>query len=266
MRRLHRSASIGGSSACRRTVRIGTLAALLPLSIPTAVGAQYSVRPVVLDFLDAGERAVVVRNESDVTSTIRIYSGDFDQSESGAHRFLPFGGHPSSCHGRLETFPDRLVLDPGADAVLRVRLKAGRSSCWSLVFVERRPPASDGQARAIERIAVQVLGHGSEPIRDVVIRDIAIEETPGGAVLRYRLENIGTDPLRPEGRLEVRSLEGRVVATVRLDPFGSLPGRVRVREIPLPEDLPLGPLLAVPILDFGADHLAGGQVLFDHDQ
>lgn len=249
-------------------VGTGVLATLLLLiALPPTATAQFSVRPAVLEFGQSGERSVIVRNESGETVVFRVYPGDFDQSAAGVHRFLPFGDGPESCEGRLDVFPDRLAVDPGADAAVRIRLEPGARPCWSVVFVEHRPERVEGMARAIERVAVQILSSGLDPTREASVRDVSVSSDPDGTpVVRYTIENRGNAPIRPRGRLEIRSLEGDVVASVRLEPFGVLPGRSRARRVPLPSGLPGGRLLAVPILDFGADHLVGGQGLFDHAQ
>lgn len=268
MKRFRRAASPGAAGLRRTFAGSGALAAglLLATLLPTAARAQFSVRPAVLELDASGETTVVVRNESDDPLAFRITLGDYDQAESGAHRFLPFGEHPGSCAGRLETFPDRIAVDPGGEGAIRITLAPGDRPCWSAVYVEHRPEPVPGRSLAIRRVAVQVTGAGrGDATVDAAIRDVAVEAGPDGPVVTYVFENRGEAPLRPRGRLEVRTLEGEVVAIERLDPFGVLPGRARIRSVPLPEGLPPGSLLAVPILDFGADHLVGGRALFEHE-
>lgn len=265
MKRYRRAASTGETGRRRRALGLATLAALLLLGTPPSTArAQFSVRPAVLDFEDSGERVVIVRNESDDPLIFRLYPGDLGQSRGGTHRFFPSGSQESSCHERLVVYPDRIAVDPGAEAAARIRLDAGGEPCWSVVFVEHRPTVVERGGRAIGRVAVQILSTGIDPRRDASVQDVAVESGSEGGFVRYVFHNLGDVPLRPHGRLEIRTLDGDVVSSVRLEPFGALPRHARDRRVALPPGLPPGPLLAVPILDFGADHLVAGQTLFDH--
>lgn len=243
--------------------RITLVAVLLALLAPGPAGAQFSVRPVTLVYQADGEeaRVVTIRNDGGEPIALRLHPGDWDQSQAGRHRFLEPGAHPRSCHGRLEISPDQIVIEPGREAAARVRLAPG-GTCWSVVFVEYRPGQA-GSARAIRRIAIQVHGVPPRALREGRIRDVEVEAD--GGTVRFVFENIGEAVARPEGRVEVRTLDGEVVGAASIDPFGVLPGHAREVRIALPADLPGGPLLVVPILDFGGEYLAGGRALIRPD-
>lgn len=245
-----------------RIALLALLALIVAIVHPARAGAQLSVRPVAVT-LDPtrGLETVTVRNEGDEPIVVRIHAGDWEQAEDGRHRFLALGDHPASCAGRLVVEPDRLILDPGREAAARLELRPGPTACWSVVFFENRPAAA-GHARAIRRVAVQVHGvpDGAEPEGRVT----AVRVDVAAGLARLVFENSGPVHVRPRGRLEVRSLDGEIVGAVPIDPFGVLPGHARQLAVPLPDGLPAGTLLVLPILDFGADHLAGGRALFEH--
>ena len=245
----------------RRRIRSAGLILAAGLSLPAIARAQFSARPALLSFDEATDRVVTVRNEGDTAIQVHVFPGDFDQSPSGGHTFLPFGEHPRSCRGQLEVTPDHLIIEAGGEAAVRVRLDPGADACWGLVYAEHRPERVAGGARAVRRIAVQVHGAPAAAPRDGRVREV---EVAAGEV-RFTFENQGAAHVRPEGRVEFRSLDGAVVAAVRVEPFGVLPGHTRSLRVPLPAELPAGELLAVPILDFGVEWLAGGQAMFEHE-
>ncbi|HUP18885.1 MAG TPA: hypothetical protein VM778_02905, partial [Gemmatimonadota bacterium] len=245
----------------RRARTAGAILALAWLALPGAARAQLSARPTLLAFDEATDRVVTVRNEGPTAIQVHILPGDFDQFETGGHEFRPFGEHPRTCHGRLEVTPDQAVIDPGAETTVRVRLDPGAQACWGVVYAEHRPEPVAGAARAVRRIAIQVHGTPATIERDARVRDVEV----AGGVIRFSFENLADAHLRPEGRVEFRTLDGGLVGNVRVEPFGVLPGHTRTMRFPLPAGLPAGELLAVPILDFGVDWLAGGQAMFEHE-
>jgi hypothetical protein len=81
-------------------------------------------------------------------------------------------------------------------------------------------------------------------------------------VAEVEFENTGEGPLRPEGEIELRTVGGEVVGVLDVPAFSVLPGRIRRASVPVELDLTPGEYLAIPILDFGGDYLAGGQARF----
>lgn len=244
----------------RSTMLGGVLLALV--SGPVAAAAQISAQPVILELRTADSTAVTsfaVRNESDREMQIRVYAADFDQTEEGGHTFLEAGVHPQSCADRLRLSPGAMTL-PGREAgEVRVWLEAGDSTCWSLVFVESQ--SSDGGGiRIAQRIGVKVYGVSRRAVPAGEISSVTV--VGGGEAsrqVRIVFRNTGEGPIRPEGEVEVRTREGDIVAVVPVQPFSVLPGRSRVTSVPLEATLDPGSYLVIPILDFGADYLAGGQ-------
>lgn len=79
----------------------------------------------------------------------------------------------------------------------------------------------------------------------------------------FAFRNPGDWPLRPSGAVEIRDAGGAVVATAPVPAFSVLPEHERRLRVSLPlESAAPGRYLAVPILDFGADYLAGAQADF----
>lgn len=230
---------------------------------PVAAEAQFSVRPVIHHYPagSAVTREVTVKNEADVVRQLRIYVADFDRDRDGEHSFLAAGQHERSCAGRLEVFPDQLVLDPGDAADVRITMQPAARTCWSVVFAETVEGSEEG-VRIGRRIGAKVFGHGHGADEDVSVDSVEASPAGDSVDVRFTVENTGGLPVRPEGSVEIRTLTGEVVGRRDLRPFGVLPGQGRDVSVTVPAGLDPDRYLAVPILDTGGDHLIGGQASF----
>ncbi len=91
---------------------------------------------------------------------------------------------------------------------------------------------------------------------------VAVTATQADSLaIEVLFRNTGSAPLELHGTIEIRDGAGAAVASTPVGPLGVLPAHDRRFTTMLPP-LPAGDYLAVPILDFGADWLAGGQALF----
>lgn len=226
------------------------------------VRAQFSALPAVLHLSaesDADIAVVQVRNEGDRQLQLRMYLSDYDQAEDGTYAFQVPGAVSGSCAGRISFFPDNAVLNPGERQEIQVRIEAGAAACWSLLFIEAAPEGS-GEVRVANRLGVRVVNAPASLERSGGIGAVTAAQTDSLEVeLLFR--NTGTAPVELRGTIEIRDLAGTPVARVAVGPLGVLPGHARRFTTLLPP-LPASDYLAVPILDFGADWLAGGQALF----
>lgn len=240
-------------------------AGVLLLAVTPAAG-QFSAQPVILELRPASEVATArfsVRNESEGPLQLRMYAADFDQPEGGGHEFMEPGEHPRSCVSRLQFYPDNLSLEAGATGEVEVRMRPGGATCWSLVFVQSTTRSATG-IRVAQRIGVKVYGVSPRAHAEGEIRTARVEDdVEGGRRLWIEFANTGDRPLRPEGEVEIRSDAGVLLAVVPFAPFSVLPGRVTAATAMLDLPLEAGRYLAIPVLDFGGDYLAGGQAAFE---
>ncbi|MGH7444653.1 MAG: hypothetical protein ACREKM_07240 [Longimicrobiales bacterium] len=224
--------------------------------------AQFSALPGVLRLsaADSAQAAFVqIRNEGDEPMQFRIYLGDYDQAVNGDYDFQEFGSNPRSCDGRISFFPDNTVLGPGEEQEIQVRMEKGET-CWGLLFIESGA-AGDGQVRVAQRIGVRVLNVPAGLSYEGEVAEVSA--TPADSVtVDVVFRNIGEAPVELRGRVEIRDLAGAAVASVGVGPLGVLPAHARRFQVVLPRAMRPGEYIAVPILDFGADYLAGGQALF----
>lgn len=235
---------------------IATMAATRPAQ------GQFSALPGVvrLSAADTAQMTLVqIRNEGETTMQFRLYMGDYDQAENGDYTFIEYGNGPASCSGRMSFFPDNVVLQPGERQEVQVRMEPG-TVCWSLLFIESSA-GGEGQVQVAQRIGVRVLNVPPVLTHEGEVLEVAAE--PGDSVtVDFAFKNSGTAPVELRGAIEIRDLNGAVLATAEVGPLGVLPGHIRRVNAVIGHDLTPGRYLAVPILDFGGEYLAGGQALF----
>jgi hypothetical protein len=223
--------------------------------------AQFSALPGVVRLAasDSAELAIVqIRNEGGRPMQFRLYVGDYDQNENGDYQFQESGANPSSCDGRISFFPDNTVLAPGERQEVQIRMEAG-AVCWGLLFIESAA-GEDGQVRVAQRIGVRVLNVPAALPREGEIIEVTTALSDSLDV-DFAFHNTGAAPVELRGAVELRDLSGAVVATTAVGPLGVLPAHVRRVAVRIPAQLAPGQYLAVPILEFGAEYLAGGQAL-----
>ena len=245
-------------------LRLTALLAAGALGVGSPARAQFSVSTVILplEAATAAVSAVVgVRNDGDEPMAFRFYAGDFDQQESGVHTYHEAGALPGSCAGRVTVLPDGAVLEPGERRELVVTMAPAPETCWSGLFIETRDWNATG-LNVGQRVMVKLYGINPTASTDGSIASVAARAGAGSVDVDVEFVNAGTRPLRPQGRVELRSLGGEVLAAHVVDAFSTLPGRRRRLSLHLPYDLPPGRYVAVPILDIGADDLVGGQAAF----
>lgn len=236
------------------------------LGLPAPASAQFSIHPANVFFAESAseETAVItLKNQGSAERQIQFYAADFEQHPEGSHDFFPLSEGPSSCAERLSIFPSEAVLLPGEEQSIRITLAPGSETCWSVVFAESLGDVSEG-IRVGQRLGVKVYGVPAQATRDASFTAVQVNYDAESPSVRLEMENIGESPLRPEGRVEIRTLDGEVVNTIRVPAFSALPSRSRIIEVPWEErpDLPAGEYIALPILDFGADYLLATQVEF----
>ena len=224
-------------------------------------GVAVSATPVIITLGGAlGQAsAIEVHNEGKTQAQLRFYPGDFEQDVNGGYTFSPVGAGAHSCGRSLSVFPEGAVLLAGERQQIRVRLESGAPVCWAMVFVETLPQGR-GMVRVAQRIAVKVLNVPAGASVAGQLGTVEARVAPGDTVrVRALFQNTGEAPLQIKGRVEIRDYAGKVYAQAEFGPVGSLPGRARAVNVAIPVRLRRGDYVAVPIVDFGGDYLAGGQ-------
>lgn len=244
------------------------LAALLAaLTLPAAPAvAQFSASPAMI-WAEGGAGTttsrISIRNEGSEVSQLRVYVSDFEQDAVGDHAFYDVGTREGSCGPRLRVTPDIAVLEPGESRELLVEVDDAGEPCWAVVFVQTGSRAEISGARMTQRIGVKVYAGDRTP--SALNGEVtAVEATSAADTVSvdFEFRNVSSSVMRPTGHVELRALSGEAVAQVPIEPFSVLPGHVRRVRAAVPASLPEGRYVAVPVIDFGGEFLAGGQGLF----
>ena len=245
----------------RLLVAIAVALGIPAMTMPAS--AQISASPAMVWF-DAAEAAgsssVLVRNEGQQPRQVRVYTSDFEQSASGENHFEPSGTLPGSCGERLSVTPDIAVLAPGESRNLRVELSDAAEPCWAVVFIQTSDLHPASGITVAQRVGVKVFaGSSAAGGLDGEITTVEVDPTADGLAVSFDFRNGSTTALRPFGSVELRTLAGEAVADAAIEPFSVLPGRTRRIQALVPASLPAGRYVAVPVVDFGGEYLAGGQ-------
>ncbi len=255
------------SQAGRTRVAFG-LFACFALLAPSIGQAQFSVSPVILTLprdVDGGVSVglLSIRNEGEESLEFRLSAVDFDQSSDGNHTYLPIGSHPHSCGNDVRITPDVLAVGAGQSQHVRFEIPGGPQdeSCWFMLFVES-PATTESGVVINQRIGVKVFGIGSSTAPGGEFHSGSVVEEDGIRSVALEYGNPGDAPAWPVGSVEVRDFRGTVVASSAVRSFTVLPGSKRQLVVELPDELDPGRYLAVPMLDFGGEYLAGTQIPF----
>lgn len=235
----------------------------------TSVRAQFSVSPVIVEVPAADttfSQVVTLTNVNAESRTFRFYAADFEQAANGEHTFAESATSPTSCSQRLRVTPDGATVEAGQSMQFRVLVAPGDgAACWSIVFVESARNDAVTGVRIGERIGVKIYGQPSDPVVDAAVVAATVDTTGAKPAVTFTFRNSGTATLRPEGVLEIRTLDGRTVQTYPVEAFSALPGHERQIPVRIEKELTPGSYIAVPIIDYGGDFLAGFQQRFEVD-
>lgn len=245
----------------------GLVAAASMLLVPRTSAAQVAVSPTIVHFdfsaADApATRTLRVHNRSDSTVRVRLYQRDFRQLRNGSHEFTEAGTTRHACASRTRVMPSQIRIEPGERSPVRVRMEAVDSTCWGVVFAEALP-RDRGRVTVTKRVGVKIYGlppgHSGPDAR---IQDVSVSVAADSLTAKFTVVNTGPVPLRPRGRLELRALDGTVVARREMVPFSVLPRSERSVSVRAPRISAPGRYLAVPVLALGDGTLIGGQEAF----
>ena len=246
----------------RLTISFAVLTALTSFT-SSVVQAQIAVSPASVEFhLQEGEsqqsEPVAISNASETVRTMQVFWMDFDMDEKGEHSFLPFGSHPKSCKGRVDSTPQDLIVSPQGGASVKVTMRSGEESCWSILFINMVAVTVRPGLTMNQRVGVKVYGTQTRHVPDGAVSALVSD----GKEVKLSVENFGERILRAQGRVEIRNSAGELLHTLPVKDWSVLPGRTRTLPVALPEPLPAGEYLAVAVLDYGREARIGKREKF----
>lgn len=255
---------------------LGILSAVVLLeSTPrTEAVAQLAVNRTEVVFQAGVDRAtaevIEIRNESATAVQAIIRLEDWDRTEDGTNRWLPYGTLPGSCGNALTVFPLALSLDPGAVQSVRISRDSARAlpgECWAAAVVETVVPRVDA-GRAVNyhlRLATKIYlqPDGLAGNGELVSMQVAHSATvPATRQLDLIFANTGARHLESTGELQIRRPDNSVAGSVALPTLYTLPGARARSHVTLP-DLPPGRYVLLAVFDFGGAELAAGQLEYE---
>jgi hypothetical protein len=213
----------------------------------TPAAGQAIVSPLVVE---SSPSVITVANTGTQPLRLVVEPMDFDQDAAGRTRFGAPGTSAHSCAGRLRVGEAPTQVPARGEVRISVVVEPGERPCWGAVMVR----VSTGYAAA-GRIGVKVYSAPPGAARGAEVSSIRL----AGDSIHAELANTGPTPLRPRGRIEVRTLQGATVSSHDIEAFGVHPGIRRSVAIALDPRIPAGPHVVLAIFDIGAADLVAGE-------
>jgi hypothetical protein len=227
------------------SVSTTSLLALCILSAPAA--GQAVVSPLVVE---SSPSAITIANTGMQPLRLLMEPMDFDQDAAGRTRFGAVGTSAHSCGARLRVAEAPTQIPARGEVRIAVSVEPGGRPCWGAVMLR----ISTGFAAA-GRIGVKVYSLPSGAARTAEVSSIRLARDS----IHVEIHNTGPIPVRPRGRLEVRTRQGITVASREIEAFGIHPGIRRSVALPLDVRVPAGPHVVLAIFDIGAPDLLAGE-------
>lgn len=262
---------------------LGWLAGMSLVAV-TARAQGITVSPMLVEAnLSPGQQhteTVRIENSTMQAMRVAIVPADFVMDGSGAVDLLDFGSSPYSLANRLAVSAEELLIDPGEVARVSVSIAcpvdAVPGSRWGCLVVEAEGGsgilgAGDASVAVRTRFVVALLQRDSR-IRsregDVTAMEVEVLGRGAGrtpaAIVAATFKNTCSDILTVDVRFEVRDLFGVAVGIAQIEKRVVLPGSKREFRVQLPATgWSPGQYLALAIVDFGGERLAGGQWPFE---
>ena len=276
-RRAARSGATPPSGQRSRARLEATALAVLSLAILATVSAQSAVQisPVNLERnVQPGSHlsgSITITNPTQSKLTISIFPADFTIQASGRLLILPSGSLPTSAAPWLSLSQHSLTLAGGASASVRYRAsvpeKVKSGTHWSAIVFRSagsKPKAVSKNGIGLSLVAqdayILYLNVGkpspSAQIQSLTLQGAKSQDPPSFDVA---LQNTGNELLIVHGRIEVRSLDGKLVHTYTVPTVASLPGSARDLAVPVTPPLKAGTYLVTSLLADGTSSEIAGQ-------
>jgi len=246
------------------------------------VFAAFVVTPMEFHLSVAGGESETytfyVRNRSEETIALKVYTGDFWIEPDGKEAFLDPGEVERSCAPWVEVTPEEFELAPDQSQAVRFKLAVPpekKGTYWTMIFIEQTSKPSIRRAEkgeqkfsilSFQRVGVRVFQETPQSeMGEGIIKQLGVEWDIEAESLRVDLEfeNKGEMLLKCKGSVEVKDEKGEKVNDIDLKEFNSYPNSTRIISSFLKEKLEPGGYSALAIIDYGAEHLVAGEVLFE---
>ncbi|MBI3661009.1 hypothetical protein HY230_11155 [Candidatus Acetothermia bacterium] len=196
-----------------------------------------------------------VFNNSQQPRQFTVEVKDYDRTIDGGLVLLTSSTHPRSLAKFFTVAPVAFTLSPGQKQLigLNIKIPANESGPhWVALVISSPIPKVIAMSTDQPQSPVTI---GSEEQFIIKIR----QTDPTNAVNKGRIT--GTSVTLPEKDKPLQ-IVGEIVLQKDIADLAVLPGGKLRLKIPVTQPLPVGPYLALVIIDFGGDALVAGQVRF----
>lgn len=204
---------------------------------------------------------------SRLTLDVEAYLADLIIAPDGGNLFLDGGSHPRSLAPWTAVNSLNFTVQPATVDTVTYTITAPEDAApgtyWGVLFFESRTPAPEGQGGMGVSTLVRV-GHiiyvtiGQATLEGRIV-GLGYDARSGPGAVRLTFQNSGNGLMRMDGRVEVRSMTGELVATQTLQGVASLPGLTHDLVVPLADPLPTGEYVILAVLDYGAATVIAGE-------
>ena len=214
--------------------------------------------------------SVSVRNPTGRTITLAVSPSDFVLQPDNGIVALPVGSLPTSLAPWLQVGASSLTLKSGQSTTLRYSIKvpttAGPGTHWGMIVFRATQQPNGDQSSMSMGASVQLgfviyVDIGSLKF-DGSVSDIALAKDPKDASAQdvtVTFKNTGNAYMRLHGTLEIRSTQGKLLASYDLPEKASLPESTTAIPVPLKQQLDPGAYLATAIVNYGTPARIAGQ-------
>lgn len=261
-----------------RLYRIGLLTFMVGFFAIQVMASSGTVSPPRLEFTPdlSGyfEGTLEVYGPKDQNLRVETYFMDWDFDLNGNVRFY---SDPSqvkkSATSWLQIEPREFLLPAGTKKLVKVSGRVPATivpgDYWSMFFVKFIP--FHGLQTSGVKMEWQLGGSVTITVPGATVptgslTSFTMASEPWNNTQRitgkFVFKNEGNSILQPTGRVEIKDLQNKMVATLSIPPFKVLPGGQREVEIKQDFNLQSGRYIAIMVIDYGGSKLAGYQRVF----
>ncbi len=266
----------------RFIIRYNLFILLFLFIIPASAFAfQFNIDPPRVELtINRGEKKnsyiVVSNTHPQEPIHIRAYVQDLVYLPDGSNDFLPPGTTPWSCAEWISLKPNAFDLPANKEQVVKFQVKVppeARGGYYGVIFFEvltqsnRKDISSAAIAVRIGTIVLVDVAGTAEykaKLTELSVTKVEKDNVPA-LTLSCIIKNLGNLLIRPTGTIRILDPQGREQTIMDLNPGkgGIFPGTSRRFILSLKKPLKEGRYIVRALVDYGGEHLLGGETSFD---
>ncbi|MGE5558668.1 MAG: hypothetical protein ACM3WV_08655 [Bacillota bacterium] len=212
-----------------------------------------------------------VNGSPDRALQIRGYAQDWYLKSTGEMVCLQPNSLKRSAAGWIRFEPANFVIPAGGRQKVKFTVTVPENAeggYWSLIFFQtvQAAPKNKTALTISGRLGVTFHIATGNPVAKVQLNQLKLSWNLSKRKITgtVKLSNVGNVLLHYQGRLEIRDLSNKIVARTVIQKSAVLPESYRTISLVCSGGpLPRGKYMALAIIDYGGDHLAGAQAILE---